>query len=359
MTGGAVPATVPATMRAVRVERFGQPPVLAEVPVPQPGTRDALVRVVATGLCRSDAHAWRGADDSVHPPYTPGHELAGVVAAVGAEVARVRPGDRITTPFVCGCGDCADCLAGRAQVCAHQEQPGFTYDGSFAEYVLVRNADHNAVVLGDDIDLEAAALLGCRFATSFRGLADRARVQPRETVAVLGCGGVGLSAVMVAVALGARVVAVDVAAGALDLARQAGADAVVDIAGLSDDEAVIAIRAATGGGAAVAVEALGRPATLAVGIRSLASVGRLVQIGLLPPDPAVPMGEVIARELAVLGSHGMAAADYPRMLDLLRSGGLDPASLVTRRIPLTEAPEALAALGAGTASPAGVTIIAP
>lgn len=345
-------------MRAVRVERFGETPLLAEVPVPVPGPRDALVRVVATGLCRSDAHAWKGVDDTVHAPYTPGHELAGVVEAVGASVTRVAVGDRITTPFVCGCGECEACLAGHAQVCPNQEQPGFTYDGSFAEYVLVRGADFNAIVLGDDVDLEGAALLGCRFATSYRGLVDRARLQAGETVVVLGCGGVGLSAVLIAAALGARVLAVDVAAGALELARKAGADAVLDIAGLGDDEAVAAIREATGGGAAVAVEALGRAATLAVGVRALASGGRLVQIGLLASDPVVPMGEVIARELAVLGSHGMAAADYPRLLELVRAGGLDPASMIARRIPLDEAPAALAALGAGTA-PAGVTMIVP
>lgn len=344
-------------MRAVRVAAFGEPPVVAEVAVPVPGPRDALVRVAATGLCRSDVHGWRGEDGDILP-YTPGHEFAGVVVAVGAEVGVVAIGDRITTPFVSGCGVCDDCRAGRAQVCANQEQPGFTYDGSFAEYVVVRNADFNAVVLDPEITFESAALLGCRFATSFRGLVDRARVQPGETVAVLGCGGVGLSAILIAAALGARVLAVDVSAAALELARASGADDVLDIAGLGDDEVVVAIREATGGGAAVAVEALGRAATLAIGVRSLASGGRLLQIGLLAGDPIVPMGEVIARELSVLGSHGMAAADYPRLLDLVRSGGVNPGSLVGRRIALAEAPDALLALAAGNA-PGGVTMIVP
>ncbi|MGN6325342.1 alcohol dehydrogenase catalytic domain-containing protein [Pseudolysinimonas sp.] len=345
-------------MRAVRVLAFGQEPELVDVPVPAPGPRDALVRVEATGLCRSDAHAWRGADETARAPYTPGHEFVGIVAAVGAEVTRVGIGQRVTTPFVCGCGACDDCRAGRAQVCRFQEQPGFTYDGSFAEYVLIRNADLNAVVVPDDVDPAGAALLGCRFATSYRGLVDRAALRAGETVAVLGCGGVGLSAVLIAVALEARVVAVDVAPAALERARAAGAHRTVGIEGLDDDAAVAAIRGATDGGPAVAVEALGRAATLAVGVRSLASEGRLVQIGLLGEDPVVPMGEVIARELAVLGSHGMAAADYPRLLDLVRSGGLDPASLVTRTIALDEAPAALSALGAGTAAP-GVTMIRP
>lgn len=348
---------LPEVMRAVRVSAFGEPPAVADVPVPAPGARDALVRVAATGLCRSDVHAWRGEDGDILP-YTPGHEFAGVVVAVGAEVRGIAIGDRVTTPFVSGCGECADCRAGRAQVCAHQEQPGFTYDGSFAEYVLLRNADFNAVVLGDDIPFESAALLGCRFATSYRGLVDRARLQSGETVAVLGCGGVGLSAILIASALGAHVLAVDVSAAALDLARSSGADRMLDIAGLGDDEVVAAIRAATDGGPAVAVEALGRAATLAIGVRSLASGGRLLQIGLLAGDPVVPMGEVIARELSVLGSHGMSAADYPRLLDLVRAGGVRPESLVARRIALDDVPDALVALSAGMA-PGGVTMVVP
>ena len=349
---------LPASMRAVRIERFGERPVLVDVPLPAYGPRDVLVRVEATGLCRSDVHGWRGHDDSVHPPYTPGHEFAGTVVAAGAEVRRVAVGERVTTPFVSGCGVCADCAAGRAQVCRFQEQPGFTYDGSFAEYVVLRNADLNAVPIGDDIPFAAAALLGCRFATSYRGLVDRARLQAGETVAVLGCGGVGLSAVLIAAALGARVLAVDVSREALDQARASGAALVLDIAGLGDDEAVAAIRDAAGGGPAVVVEALGRAETLAIGVRSLASGGRLLQIGLLAGDPVVPMGDVIARELSVLGSHGMAAADYPRLLELVRAGGVRPESLVARHITLDEVPDAFEALAAGTA-PGGVTMVEP
>jgi D-arabinose 1-dehydrogenase-like Zn-dependent alcohol dehydrogenase len=324
--------------------------------VPGHGPRDALVRVEATGVCRSDAHAWSGHDDSVHPPYTPGHEFSGTVVAVGAEVGGVAVGERVTSPFVCGCGECIDCTSGRAQVCRFQQQPGFTYDGSFAEYVVIRNADLNAVVIGDDIDAEGAALLGCRFATSYRGLVDRARLVAGETVAVFGCGGVGLSAVLIASALGARVLAIDISPAALDLARASGAELTLDIAGLGDDAAIAAIRDATGGGPDVAVEALGRAATLALGVRSLASGGRLLQIGLLAGDPVVPMGELIARELSVLGSHGMAAADYPRLLDLVRSGGVRPESLVARRIGLDEVPDALVSLAAGSA-PGGVTMV--
>jgi len=349
--------TLPEAMRAVRVTGFGERPSVVEVPVPVPGPRDALVRVAATGLCRSDLHAWHGDDDPV-PPYTPGHELAGTVVAVGSDVRRIAVGDRVTTPFVCGCGACDDCLRGDAQVCRRQQQPGFTYDGSWAEYVVVRDADFNAVTLDDGIPFEAAALLGCRFATSFRALVDRARVHAGQSVVVFGCGGVGLSAVRIAVALGAQVTAVDVAPAALDLARESGAEAAVPAAGLDDDALVDAVRDATGGGAHVAVEALGRAATLAVGIRSLRSGGRLVQVGLLVDDPVVPMGEVIARELAVLGSHGMAATDYPRLLDLVRSGALRPEELVARRIGLDEVPDALLALHEGRA-PAGVTMIVP
>lgn len=349
--------TLPAAMRAVRVTAFGERPEVVEVPRPEPGPRDVLVRVVATGLCRSDVHAWRGDDDNV-VPYTPGHEFAGVVAAVGSGVDSVTVGDRVTAPFVAGCGVCADCRSGQAQVCRDQQQPGFTYDGSFADYVLLKNADVNAVPVPDGVPFEAAALLGCRFATAYRALVDRARLVAGETVVVLGCGGVGLSAVRIAVALGARVVAVDVAEPALDLARESGAVATVNAAGRDDDAVVTAIRAASGDGVHVAIEALGRAQTLAIGVRSLANGGRLVQIGLLASDPVVPMGEVVARELAVLGSHGMAAADYPRLLELVSSGDLHPETLVTRTISLDGVADALLALAAGTAE-SGVTMIAP
>ena len=263
------------------IEEFGGPAAVREVPDPTPAAHGVVVRVEATGLCRSDWHAWAGHDRTIALPHVPGHELAGTVAEVGPEVRGWRVGDRVTVPFVCACGSCPSCLAGDHQVCDRQTQPGFTGWGSFAELVALDHADVNLVALPDDLDAVTAAALGCRFATAFRAVVHQGRVRPGDWVAVHGCGGVGLSAVMVAVAAGARVVAVDVTAGALELAGRFGATELVDA---STTDAARAVRAVTGGGAAVSLDALGSHPTAAASVRSLAKRGRHVQVGLLPPD---------------------------------------------------------------------------
>jgi D-arabinose 1-dehydrogenase-like Zn-dependent alcohol dehydrogenase len=325
-------------------DSFAGPLSVREVPAPDPAPGGVVVQVGASGLCRSDWHAWQGHDPDVVLPHVPGHELAGTVAAVGAGVRLWRVGDRVTVPFVNACGRCAQCAAGEQQVCTRQTQPGFTHWGSLAEFVALDAADVNLVAVPGELDLATAAALGCRYATAFRAVAQIGRVQPGEWVAVHGCGGVGLSAVQIAVAAGARVVVVDVAPGALDLARALGAEHTVD--GGADVPAAVA--ELTGGGAHVSIDALGAPATCANSIRSLRPRGRHVQVGLLPPEQGraeVPMERVIALELQVLGSHGMAAHAYPELLGLIAAGRLDPRRLVTRELPLDDAPSALAEVG--------------
>ncbi|MFD7922262.1 zinc-binding dehydrogenase [Streptomyces sp. NPDC059740] len=343
-------------MRAVVVEEFGRTPVVREVPDPVPSRGGVVVRVEATGLCRSDWHGWQGHDEDITLPHVPGHELAGRIAAVGEDVADWRVGDRVTVPFVCACGRCAACAAGEQQVCERQEQPGFTHWGSFAELVAVHRADLNLVALPEGMAPATAAALGCRFATSYRAVLAQGGARPGEWVAVHGCGGVGLSAVMVAVAAGARVVAVDVSEQALDLARELGAAACVEATAATDTGA--AVRQATGGGAHVSLDALGSAATCRASVESLRRGGRHVQVGLLPAGgTAVPMDRVVALELRLLGSHGMAAHAYPEMMRQVAAGTLRPDRLVRRTLTLDQAPAALAAMDDGTAP--GVTVITP
>ncbi|MGW6011057.1 zinc-dependent alcohol dehydrogenase family protein [Streptomyces sp. NPDC055210] len=354
-------------MRAVVFERFGEPAEVREVPDPAPAPHGVVVRVEATGLCRSDWHGWQGHDPGIALPHVPGHELAGTVEAVGALVTRHRPGDRVTVPFVCACGSCASCAAGDQQVCERQTQPGFTHWGSFAEYVALDHADVNLVAVADELSFGTAASLGCRFATAFRAVVAQGRVAPGEWVAVHGCGGVGLSAVMIAAAAGARVVAVDLSPGALDLARRFGAAHRVDASRTGDTAE--AVRDLTGGGAHLSLDALGSPVTCAASIAGLRRRGRHVQVGLLPDDPKVPMSRVIGLELELLGSHGMPAHAYPPMLESVRAGLLRPDLLVTSTIPLEAAPAALAAMGtapgavpgvaSAAVSGAGVTVVEP
>ncbi|MFE6896505.1 zinc-dependent alcohol dehydrogenase family protein [Streptomyces sp. NPDC057717] len=342
-------------MRAVVFEKFGERAEVREVPDPVPAPHGVVVRVEATGLCRSDWHGWMGHDPDIRLPHVPGHELAGVVEAVGADVLDRRPGDRVTVPFVCACGTCASCAAGDHQVCERQTQPGFTHWGSFAEYVTLDHAAVNLVDVPDELSFATAAGLGCRFATAFRAVVAQGRVAAGEWVAVHGCGGVGLSAVMIAAASGARVVAVDVSPAALDLARTFGAAHCLNASEVPDVAA--AVRELTGGGAHLSLDALGSPVTCAASVGGLRRRGRHVQVGLLPQDPVVPMGRVIGLELELLGSHGMAAHAYPRMLEMVRAGVLRPDLLVTSTITLDAAPAALEAMGA--APGAGVTIIEP
>jgi alcohol dehydrogenase len=331
-------------MRAVYYEEFGVPPVIASLPDPTPSASGVVVKVEATGLCRSDWHGWMGHDPDIKLPHVPGHELAGTIVATGREVRRWKIGDRVTVPFVAGCGHCGECASGHQHICDNQFQPGFTAWGSFAEFVALEHADLNLVRLPDSMGFDTAAALGCRFVTSFSAVIDKARAQPGEWVVVHGCGGVGLSAIMIASAIGARVVAVDVAAEKLDFARAFGAAAVVNA---RHEDVTSAIRDITAGGAHVSIDALGHSETAMNSVSCLRKRGRHVQVGLMLGEharAAMPMDRVIAFELEIKGSHGMQAYRYGEMLGLIEAGILKPERLIGSRISLDEAPAELAAM---------------
>lgn len=332
-------------MRAMYYEQFGAAPEIRTLPDPTPTNGGVVIAVKATGLCRSDWHGWMGHDPDIKLPHVPGHELAGTIAAVGRDVRRFKVGDRVTVPFVSGCGHCMECRSGNQQVCEEQFQPGFTHWGSFAEYVAIDYADQNLVHLPEEISYETAASLGCRFATSFRAVVDQGRLQGGEWLAVHGCGGVGLSAIMIAAALGANVVAIDIAEDKLALAQALGASVTIDSRSVADVSE--AVREVTGGGAHVSVDALGHPQTCCNSILNLRRRGRHVQVGLMLADhatPAIPMARVIAHELEIYGSHGMQSWRYDAMLRMILSGKLSPERLIGRRITLTEAAPALATM---------------
>ncbi|PST26423.1 alcohol dehydrogenase [Mesorhizobium plurifarium] len=332
-------------MKAMYYDAFERMPEIRTLPDPVPTENGVVVKVEATGLCRSDWHGWMGHDPDIRLPHVPGHELAGTIAAAGRGVLRYRIGDRVTVPFVSGCGRCFECRSGNSQVCEAQFQPGFTHWGSFAEYVAIDFADQNLVRLPESMDFATAASLGCRFATSFRAVVDQARVQGGEWVAVHGCGGVGLSAIMIAAALGANPIAIDISAEKLDLARKLGAVAAID--GRVTQDVASAVREITRGGAHVSLDALGSPVTCFNSISNLRRRGRHVQVGLMLAEhatPQIPMAQVIGHELEIYGSHGMQAWRYDAMLAMITSGKLNPRQLIGREISLDEAVPALAAM---------------
>lgn len=343
-------------MKAAVFDAFGQPITIREVPEPAPPPDGVVIEVTATGLCRSDWHGWMGHDADVQPPHVPGHEFAGRIVALGNEVRNWQVGERVTAPFALGCGRCPQCAAGNQQICDRYYQPGFTGWGSFAEYVAIPYADTNLVRLPDDVTDSSAAMLGCRFTTSFRAVVDQGQLRAGEWAVIYGCGGVGLSAVMIAVAQGAQVIGVDVDEKALSLAREMGAEEVINAGAVDDVPAAVA--ELTRGGAHLSLDALGSPETCRNAILSLCKQGRHVQVGLLGAEEgeaAIPMGRVIAHELEIYGSHGMQAHHYHRLLKMIASGRLDPGQLVQRTISLAEAPQALVEMGS-FAQP-GVTIV--
>lgn len=341
-------------MKATRFSAYGGALDIVEVSEPVCPTDGAIVAVSATGVCRSDWHAWQG-HEPVALPHVPGHELSGRVAEVGADVRRWSVGDRVTVPFVCGCGRCEFCIAGEAQVCPDQTQPGFTGPGSFAERVAVHQADTSLVALPDAIDDVTAASLGCRFATAYRSLVVHGRLGTADVLAVHGCGGLGLSAVLIGAALGATVVAIDPRPSARQAALDLGALTALDIA---DD---VPARVQALGGAHVSIDAIGRADVASASIRCLRRRGRHVQVGLLfgeHASPALPMDRVIAHELEIYGCHGMPASEYPAMLAAIADGTIDPRVLIGSVISFNEAGAALAAMGdPGADLGTGMTVV--
>jgi alcohol dehydrogenase len=343
-------------MRAVIYEAFGALPELKNVHDPKLETHGVVVKVMATGVCRSDWHGWIGHDPDIRLPHVPGHELAGVVAAVGRYVTKFQIGDRVTVPFVGGCGACPQCASGNQQVCDHQFQPGFTHWGSFAEYVSIHHADTNLVRLPETSEFSAAASLGCRFATAFRAVIDQGKISAGQWVAVHGCGGVGLSAIMIANAIGANVVAIDISEEALRFACALGAVAIVNATRAANvAEAVIEI---TKGGAHVSLDALGHPTTCFNSISNLRKRGKHIQVGLMPAEqstPAIPISKVVAHELEILGSHGMQTHRYDALFAMIEAGKLAPEKLIGRTITLEQSPDAL--VNMDTFEVAGVTVV--
>ena len=343
-------------MKAVIYRCFSATPDIEQVLDPVPEAHGVVIKVMASGICRSDWHGWQGNDPDIHLPHVPGHEFAGTIEAVGPAVASWQVGDRVTVPFVGGCGKCAECSSGNHQVCDHQFQPGFTHWGSFAEYVSIHHAEINLVRLPEDMNFTTAASLGCRFATSFRAVAHQGKVSAGQWVAVHGCGGVGLSAIMIASALGAKVVAIDISDEALARACQVGAIASVNAT--TETRVADAVREITQGGAHVSLDALGHSETCFNSIDNLRKRGRHIQVGLMvggDSQPKVPMDKVLSKELEILGSHGMQAYRYTEMLQMIQAGKLSPEKLIGDTISLEESIAVLTTMNEFNST--GVTVI--
>ena len=314
-----------------------------------------VIKVLASGICRSDWHCWVGADPDVQLPHIPGHEYCGEIVAIGSDVRNWSVGDRVIAPFILACGRCSDCAAGHQTICATQVLPGFTVNGSFAEYIAAPHADANLSRLPDNLEPAVAAALGCRVTTAWHALTGRAALKAGEWLAVFGGGGIGLSAMLLGRALGARVAVVDVVPEKLEYAKSLGADAVFDA---RRGDVPAAIKDVTNGGADIALEALGIEDTTRAALGSLRKLGRMVQVGM-PTGPhatmEIPMDQVYSGQLALYGTRGMPSWRYPSLLAMISSCNVDFAPLVTRRVALSDVTKELAAFD-GPAAP-GVAVI--
>ncbi|PRY21502.1 alcohol dehydrogenase [Aliiruegeria haliotis] len=341
-------------MKGAVLSAFRAPLEIRDLPEPEVPEGGVVLEVLACGICRSDWHVWSGGDP-VDLPHVPGHEYCGEVVAVGEGVTRWAPGDRVIAPFILACGTCPSCASGRQTICPDQALPGFTRAGAFAQRIAVPFADANLAALPPWMDPAIAAAMGCRVTTAWHALTGRAALAPGEWLAIFGGGGIGLSALMLGKALGAKVVVVDIVPEKLNYALSLGAEAVANAAAT---DAAAAVRDITGGGADVAVEALGVEETTVSALKSLKKLGRMVQVGMPAGDHVtmpIPMDAVYAGQLALFGTRGMPSWRYPSLLNLIEARGLDLSPLVSRRVRLSDASTELAAFD-GPAAP-GVAVI--
>lgn len=340
-------------MRAAILRAFNAPLVIEEVAMPECPADGVVLRVLACGVCRSDWHGWTGEHARVRPGSRMGHEYCGEVVEAGPQ-SRWKTGDRVIAPFILACGACPECQAGHQTVCANQIVPGFTAPGAFAEYIAVPH-DLNLARLPDSLPPALAAGLGCRVTTAWEALTGRAALQAGEWLAVHGSGGVGLSALILGRALGARVIVTDVVPGKLDFALSLGAEQAIDA---RDGDAAARIRDITGGGAHVSLDALGFPDTIRASLASLRPLGRHVQVGMPTGHHAkveIDMLGLYSGQLAVYGTRGMPAWKYPPLLSLVASGRVDVSPLVAREIALSGVSAELAAMNGPT--PPGVAVV--
>jgi D-arabinose 1-dehydrogenase-like Zn-dependent alcohol dehydrogenase len=333
-------------MRAAVMEAVRKPLVVKEMPDPACPPNGVILRSEAEGICRSDWHAWSGdwAWIGLVPPMplVMGHEFCGVIEEVGKEVKNFKKGQRVLVPFSQGDGICEYCRNGHSNVCANASIPGFSYWGGYGRYVGIPNADQNLVAMPDDVGFLEGASMGCRFMTSYHGIVDRAQVRPGEWVAVHGCGGIGLSAIHIAAAIGANVIAVDLDGRKLELAKSVGATHMVNA---KSGDPTLQIMDITQGGAHVSVDALGIATTCRNSIMSLRKQGRSLQIGLTTSaekgEVAVPIDRMVTMELQLIASLGMPASRYPSMLQMVEAKKLNPKAMITETVGLDGASRVL------------------
>ena len=340
-------------MRAAVVEELNKPLVVQNLPDPECPVDGAILRVGANGICRTDWHlwtddwSWRGL--AIKPPFVLGHEFSGTIEEVGKDVCKWKKDDRVIFPMNPGEGTCEWCMSGNQHVCDSGSKlvPGVSYWGAFGEFVAVRFADVNLVRQPESLSFVDTASLACRYMAAFHGVIDQANVRGGEWVAVYGAGGgMGLSAVQIAAASGANVIAVDISEHALEAAKEVGA---IHCINSGQDDPVQAIKTLTSGGAQVSVDALGIEKTCQQSVLSLRKLGRHIQLGHTTRKEAgyipLPIDVILLNELRLFGTFGMQGQRYRTMLAMCEAGTLKPSQVVRQRVGLEEITDVFEAMG--------------
>ena len=350
-------------MKAAVLREAGRPLEIEEVQVDKPGPREVLIRTAAAGVCRSDLHFLEGAFPTPLPTVL-GHEAAGVVEAVGADVRTVQPGDHVVTCLNAYCGHCEACLGGRLSLCVSEETsraagepprlaragrplPQFLQLSAFAEQILTH--EHAVVAIRKDMPLDRAALIGCAVITGYGAVTRTAGLRPGETVAVVGCGGVGLSAINAAALAGAaRIVAVDATPAKAALALAFGATDFVDA---TAENPVKAVRSLTGGGVDHALECIGLASAAEQAFAMVRRGGCATVVGMIPPGQNLSIpGAAFLGEKRLQGSFmgsNRFPVDIPRLVEFYMDGRLKLDALISRRIRLDQVNAAFAEMKTG------------
>ena len=331
-------------MKAAVFYEPNKPLKIEEVPTPEPGPGQLLVKTAACGVCHTDLHYIdHGVPTFKKPPLILGHEPSGTVAALGAGVDGFTEGDKVLLPAVLTCGQCVFCRTGRENICVSMVMFGNNIDGAYAEYLLAPAKD--TFHLPDEIPLQEGSIIADAISTPFHAVKNRAEVKPGDSVVVLGCGGVGINLVQVAAAVGGFVIAVDISSEKLKWAKKLGADIVINPK--EDEKWTKTVRKITGGGADIAIEAIGNPSTIETAFASLRAGGRLVVLGYTHKDISLNAGKIMYREMEIVGSLGCRPVDYPKLIELCRMGKIKVKELVTSRFSLDKINDAFDLLRKG------------
>ena len=318
-------------MKAALFHGSGKPLEITEVPTPEPGAGEILVKVAACGVCHTDLHYIdHGVPTFKAPPMILGHEPSGIVAKVGADVKNFKEGDKVLLPAVLTCGYCVNCRRGRENICDNMIMFGNHVDGAYAEYVIAPAKD--AIPMPDDVPLEEGSIIADAISTPYHAVVIRGQVKAGDNVVVFGCGGVGINAVQVAAAVGASVIAVDIVPEKLEMAKKLGAQAVVNAS--KEERIDKTIKKLTGGGADVSFEAIGNPKTIQDAFACIRKGGRTVVIGYTHKNVELPASKIMFFEQEIIGSLGCRPVDYPKIIEMARTGKIKLKELVTGRFPL-------------------------